>query len=301
VRRCLVPLTMSTSGHAFSGVMDHRIVGANVSISAATAVACTAERTARQASDSGAGDFLLFTTQLDGSAEACQYGHSSRLTPGSGTLHVTTAPYVMDFPVPTTTLNLRFPRRSLALSDWALREVAAQAVTADSTAMRIYTSFLISLFRETAGLRSTVAPVMADTLVTLLAAALTELTGENAGEPPQSSPAAMLAVFRTHVAENFDDPDLSVGRIARRHKVSERYVHKVFAGIGTTPAAYIRQERLTRAARLLGFRPLLSVTDVAVRCGFADVTTFTRAFKRRYGLPPASWRAEQADSRPGKR
>ena len=168
---------------------------------------------------------------------------------------------------------------------------------ADSTAMRIYTNFLISLYRESPGLPGTVAAPMADTAVTLLAAALTSVTGENAGESLQSSPAAMLAVLRAHVTENLDDPGLSVSSIARLHQVSVRYVHNVFGEAGITPAAYIRQERLTRAARLLESSPGLGVMDVAVRCGFTDVTTFTRAFKRRYGLPPGRWRAEYADSR----
>jgi AraC family transcriptional regulator, positive regulator of tynA and feaB len=198
--------------------------------------------------------------------------------------------------VRNTTLSLRFPRRRLALSDSVLSEAAVRAVGADSPAMRIYTNFVTSLFRESPGLPTAAAAPMADTAVTLLAAALTDMTGKNAGAPPQSSPAAMLAVLRAHVTENLDDPGLSVPSLARRHKISERYVHNVFAGIGITPAAYIRQERLTRAALLLGSSPGLSVLDVAVRCGFTDVTTFTRAFKRRYGLPPGSWRVGHADS-----
>ena len=291
-----MPLSVSSAGGTFNGVMDRRIIDADVSISAATAGARSAELTPRQAADNAASDLLVFTTQLNGSAEVSHDGHSMKRVPGSGTLLVTTAPYTINFPVRNTTLSLRFPRRRLALSDSALSEAAARAVGADSTAMRIYTSFLLSLFRESPSLPAAAAAPMADTAVTLLATALTDMTGKNAREQPESSPAAMLAVLTAHVAENLDDPGLSVSSIARRHKISERYVHNVFAGIGITPAAYIRQERLTRAALLLGSSPGLTVLDVAVRCGFTDITTFTRAFKRRYGLPPGSWRAAHADS-----
>jgi len=296
VGRCLVPLSVSSGDRAFSGVMDRRIIDADVSISAATAGPRSAERPPRQAADGAADDLLVFTTQLNGSAELSHDGHSTKRVPGSGTLLVTTAPYTIDFPVRNTTLSLRFPRRRLALSDSALSEAATRAVGADSPAMRIYTNFVTSLFRESPGLPAAAAAPMADTAVTLLAAALTDMTGKDAGAPPQSSPAAMLAVLRAYVMENLDDPGLSVSSIARRHKISERYVHNVFAGIGITPAAYIRQERLTRAALLLASSPGLSVLDVAVRCGFTDITTFTRAFKRRYGLPPGTWRADNADS-----
>jgi AraC family transcriptional activator of tynA and feaB len=295
VGRCLVPLSISSHGGAFSGVMERRIVDADVALSAATASALSGERTERHVADSAAGDLLVFTTKLAGSAEVFQYGRSTRLVPGSGVLHVTTAPYRVVFPGRTTTLNLVFPRRRLALSDSALYQAAARAVGAECPAMRIYRNFLTSLFRESPALPASAASAMGETAVTLLAAALTDVTGETAGDPPQSSPAAMLVALRAHVAENLDDPGLSVSSLARQHKVSVRYVHNVFAEMGVSPACYIRQERLTRAARLLGSAPGLGVRDVGVRCGFTDATTFTRAFKRQYGLPPGSWRAEHAD------
>ncbi|APR78889.1 Transcriptional regulator, AraC family protein [Minicystis rosea] len=47
--------------------------------------------------------------------------------------------------------------------------------------------------------------------------------------------------------------------------------------------------RLAVARRLLG-DPQLTLTDVAFRLGFADLATFTRAFKRWTGKPPGQWR-----------
>src|ERR1700751_3797916 len=102
VGRVLMPLSISSADRSFSGVMDCRIIDADVSISAATAGARSAERTPRQAADSAAGDFLVFTTQLNGSAEVSYDGHSTKRVPGSGTLLVTTAPYAIDFPVRST-------------------------------------------------------------------------------------------------------------------------------------------------------------------------------------------------------
>ena len=45
--------------------------------------------------------------------------------------------------------------------------------------------------------------------------------------------------------------------------------------------------RLSEAEKLLGEdRPL---QDIAERVGYANVSTFAKAFKRRYGATPAEW------------
>jgi hypothetical protein len=63
---------------------------------------------------------------------------------------------------------------------------AAREVGAESKAMRIYTNYLLSLFRESP-VPATAAAPMADAAVTLLAAALTGMTDENAAAPTLAS------------------------------------------------------------------------------------------------------------------
>ena len=35
-----------------------------------------------------------------------------------------------------------------------------------------------------------------------------------------------------------------------------------------------------------------SIRDIAMGCGYPNQLHFSRAFKKRYGLPPRQWRAE---------
>jgi AraC-like DNA-binding protein len=39
----------------------------------------------------------------------------------------------------------------------------------------------------------------------------------------------------------------------------------------------------------------VSIATIAGLCGFEDATTFTRAFRRRYGLRPSDLRAQRGD------
>lgn len=56
-----------------------------------------------------------------------------------------------------------------------------------------------------------------------------------------------------------------------------------------SPRSYSRAARLRRAKELLVASPL-SVSEVARRCGFADVHAFSKAFRQVEGMPPSAWR-----------
>ena len=66
----------------------------------------------------------------------------------------------------------------------------------------------------------------------------------------------------------------------------QRRFHTAF---GETPACYVRRLRLERAAWRLQLHGD-SILSIALDCGFRDHETFSRAFRRHYGLSPRSWR-----------
>ena len=72
-----------------------------------------------------------------------------------------------------------------------------------------------------------------------------------------------------------------------------RTVQSIFAGMGTTPSAYILSRRLDRAAERLIADPSLSITVVAFELGFNDCSYFARCFRQRYGMAPTTYRARQ--------
>jgi AraC-like DNA-binding protein len=67
----------------------------------------------------------------------------------------------------------------------------------------------------------------------------------------------------------------------------------MFAAMGTTPSAYILQQRLARAAELLIANPAVSVTAIAFDLGFSDSGYFARCFRTAFGATPTQWRQQQ--------
>ena len=58
---------------------------------------------------------------------------------------------------------------------------------------------------------------------------------------------------------------------------------------GLTPHQYLLRTRLHRAALRLR-RGAPSISDVAYDCGFNDLSTFNRRFRRLMGVTPGAWR-----------
>jgi AraC family transcriptional regulator len=110
----------------------------------------------------------------------------------------------------------------------------------------------------------------------------------------------VLVHIETHL-----DGELSTGALAARAGLSPAHFHRVFAAVtGETVKQYTLRLRLERAAyRLLVERT--TVTAVAVDAGFGSHETFTRAFRRRFGVAPSAYRATgplgaaQVERRPG--
>lgn len=97
---------------------------------------------------------------------------------------------------------------------------------------------------------------------------------------------------RDIIRARLGDPALSTATVASELGISVRRLQQVFAG-QTSVAQEIRQLRLTRAQRLLR-DPLArhqSIAAVARRCGYADHTNFSRAFRQATGMTPRDFRA----------
>jgi transcriptional regulator GlxA family with amidase domain len=86
------------------------------------------------------------------------------------------------------------------------------------------------------------------------------------------------------------DADLSVPALARRTGMSDRNFARAFRReTGMTPGAYVEAARVERARIALETGDL-PVEAVAEQVGFGTVETLRRAFRRRVGVSPASYR-----------
>ena len=102
-----------------------------------------------------------------------------------------------------------------------------------------------------------------------------------------------LQLVLDHMEAQIGDKN-SVPELANMAKCTPDHFIRLFReATGTTPHQYLIERRLQRAVVLLanGERP----SDVATMLGFYDASAFTRAFKRRFSVPPSQYAQEAYD------
>jgi len=86
--------------------------------------------------------------------------------------------------------------------------------------------------------------------------------------------------------------DWTVEELARACNLSRSaFAARFVARVGKPPATYLAHVRLDAATDLLRDTSL-PVTLIAKNVGYTSEAAFSRAFKHRYGTPPARWRRD---------
>ncbi|MGH6735582.1 MAG: AraC family transcriptional regulator [Methyloceanibacter sp.] len=104
--------------------------------------------------------------------------------------------------------------------------------------------------------------------------------------------AARLQAIKRHIVERLGDGRLTVGAVAARHRVTPRYVQRLFEREGMTFSEFMLDRRLSRAQQMLADPRYASwrVSAIALEAGFGDVSYFNRCFRRRFGETPTAFR-----------
>jgi AraC-like DNA-binding protein len=102
---------------------------------------------------------------------------------------------------------------------------------------------------------------------------------------PRSTFAARVTAL---VAESLPN-ELDAAAIANALHMSPRTLQRRLEGEGTALTDVVARARREFAERLLS-DATLPLAEIAARCGFSELATFSRAFKRWTGKPPGQWR-----------
>ena len=118
---------------------------------------------------------------------------------------------------------------------------------------------------------------------------------------PSASPAGAEApdsVLRAlMLVEEWLHDDFRISDLAREAGVSVPHLHALFrAKVGQTPRRYVLEQKLLYACHLLR-GSAQSVKVVSTACGFANVETFCRVFRKSFGQTPSEYRHAAARQR----
>lgn len=91
---------------------------------------------------------------------------------------------------------------------------------------------------------------------------------------------------------------LSAAYLAKVSAYSEAHFHRVFKQVvGESVHQYVRRVRMEFAANQLMFDGEANVDEIAQKCGFSSLSSFSRAFKATFHETPGQWRQSSENHR----
>lgn len=95
-----------------------------------------------------------------------------------------------------------------------------------------------------------------------------------------------LCTARDYMYSCYDRP-LTLSDVSKTACLAPAYFLRQFKKhFGVTPHHYLTERRLEKAADLLRSKSY-SVTDACITVGFEDVSSFSKLFKKKFGMPPS--------------
>jgi AraC-like DNA-binding protein len=256
------------------------------SVKSTPAICCNSIGSRRNAADETA-----FSLQLVHSGR-CRIKHAGFQTfgmPGDMLLVDNNKSYDLAFNVPVQGLVLSPPWPRFSAYSEKFEALAGQSINVASGPGAVLSSFIRSAWDHLVDTNDEEWPQSATDIVWDLLECV--LQGERTLATVAARPDRVRRIASALVNESFMDSAFQSSGIAAALGVSARYLQMAFAEVGTTPSRFLLARRLDAvAARLTRLDAPVRITDVALECGFNDLSHFSRAFHRRFGISARDFR-----------
>jgi AraC-like DNA-binding protein len=193
-----------------------------------------------------------------------------------------------------TGLTIQLPREALPVHPSLLPELILRPIQGSSGVGGLLQRFLLDLLRHSDEYQETDRSRLAGATLDLLGAVLAQETRQQESLAPEAQQRVLRQQVRAHIEQHLGDPGLTPSSIAAAHRISLRYLHRLFQEEPETVAESIRRARLERIHRDLADPRLATRTiqSVAARWGFPEPTHFSRSFRAAYGTAPREHRQQ---------
>ncbi len=239
------------------------------------------------------GDLLYLCMTLSGTTVGSRRGHEMVLSDGDAVLMTSEeATWTMSSPSSVKIAGIRVPRSVIAPLVPKLENVTMRRITKDTSGLRLLRKYLDVVADDEALAASASQRLIVGHFYDLVALALGASSDAKALAADRTVGAVRLAAIKADILANLDDGKLNATAVATRHRLTVRYMHKLFESDGITYSEFVLGERLARAYCLLT-NPLHSgraISTIAFELGFNDLSYFNRTFRRQYSATPSEIR-----------
>ncbi|TKT74475.1 helix-turn-helix domain-containing protein [Aquamicrobium sp. LC103] len=229
--------------------------------------------------------FILIGPQT-GSLVYRQFGREAMLEPGSAVLLNTRIPYEFERRTSGAFMCHQLPGQMVRQMMPEPERFCAVPIATSRGSGAVALRYLETVWHEIDALSESERDFLLSNALRLVSAAC----GGRQSEYRPTSPRKLYDRAVTLIEAHLHRPGLAASAVAAELGVTAGHLHSTFQEQGTTVGRTILQRRLEMCRQELARGA--SVTDTAYRWGFGDASSFSRAFKRFYGIPPRQVRAD---------
>jgi AraC-like DNA-binding protein len=241
-------------------------------------------------------DVMFVNLQLTGQCVANQNGRTCVVPTGGYALFDTTSEYRLEYIEDPDThqwrvLSFRIPRTSLLPLLAAPHDSTAVTHDANTGGMpAIVASTMIAVWNNIERLDQPAEDAADSAFLTMLAASAGPST-HTTPHTKQTLDDTTRAAINRYLAANLHGTDLSAARVARRFGLSIRKLHQLYENTEHSYAKTVMAFRVEACAReLTTGHHNLTLTDLATRWGFCDLSHMNRIFRTHRGCLPSDLR-----------
>lgn len=297
VRKVCGPLNVlaDRKGFANGTIVTSRFGELRVSLISADAHSVCRTRFDANRVDDG---HLYVSTPLRGEIQISQDGSESPVAPGEVVSFDSTRPYTLASQERMELAAVRFPHRVLGLTAGGTHRLTAVPWPGTSGVSALVSAMFSTLASQLTKLSPAERAPLGGTISGLIASLFAERLAPSADDPRVARQMLMLRI-QSFAREHISDPAMTPSALARQHNISLRYLQMLFAERGSSPARWLRDERLARCRADLADprNDHLTVAAIGARWGMYGASQVSRLFQRRYGVAPSDFRRQRAELR----
>jgi AraC-like DNA-binding protein len=187
---------------------------------------------------------------------------------------------------------VRLPRASLSPLVRNIDDAVLRSIPRGTGMLNLLRNYVDALFDDPVLAMPEMRQLAVAQLCDLVAVTLGATRDATAAAEGRGIRAARLRAVKSDIDAHLAYDDLSPGTVAKRQRVSDSYIRKLFEGEGTSFSQFVLGRRLVRAHRMLTDRRWAdrSIAWIAFEAGFGDLSYFNRTFKRFYSTTPSEIR-----------
>ena len=239
---------------------------------------------------------LYVSTPLHGRITVSQDGNDTTVWPGEVVSFDSTRPYTLASQEPMRLAAVRFPHEAMGLTSGSTHRLTAHPWPGTTGVGALVSTMFTTLAAQLTELSGAERAPLGGTIGGLITSLFAERLTPAAGDPQVARQMVMLRV-QAFAREHLADRAITPATLARQHNISLRYLQLLFAEQDTSPARWLRDERLARCRDELADPRYdhLTVAAIGGRWGLGGASQMSRLFRRRYGVAPSDFRRQRGE------